>query len=92
MKYAPECPVGLFFWHVDMFVKWTKRPVTPANWCVASPKPSPVGRVYKRALLNCPALERGTSNNVAEGVREKSLSQARPKQRGANANKQGPGI
>ena len=20
--------------HVDMFVEWTKRPATPANWCV----------------------------------------------------------
>ena len=27
-------PCRAVFWRVDMFVEWTKRPATPANWCV----------------------------------------------------------
>ena len=66
-------PCRAVSWRVDMFVEWTKRPATPANWCV-------------RFGVLC-AYERACVMRV-----DSCRTGARPKQRGANANKQAPGI
>ena len=64
--------------HVDMFVEWTKRPATPANWCVR------FGALcaYERACVGWPLPALPRREGKRREVQENGLSQALPHREG----------